>query len=356
MRLLGIASARAVVARLPAVLRTEAGADHALRVAEGLLGEGDGVRPHVGDQADPLVAHVDPLVEALRHLHRACRAEAQAVAGLLLQGGGREGRRGPLGARARVDLRHGPCRRAHRLDQSLHRRLVEDARAGRGEVAGGGVEVAPGGHAGPAQPPQRGVQAALGAHPVSALGALQGGLHVPVHRGVEAGTLALALDQQAHGHALDPPRREAALDLPPEQRGEAVAEEPVQDAPRLLRLHQVEVDLAGGLDGCRDRVAGDFVEDDALHGYRRLQHLNQVPADALAFPVFVGCEEQFVGPFQLLAQSGDVAALLRRDDVDGLKVLLDVDRQFGPGFALERSGALFGAAREVADVPVRRFD
>jgi hypothetical protein len=60
----------------------------------------------------------------------------------------------------------------------------------------------------------------------------------------EAHPLALALDDQAHGDGLHAPGREPRRDLLPEHRRHLVAEEPVEDAPRLLRLDELLVDGA----------------------------------------------------------------------------------------------------------------
>ena len=60
----------------------------------------------------------------------------------------------------------------------------------------------------------------------------------------EGHALALALDEQADGDALHAAGREARRDLAPEQRADLVAVEPVEDAPRLLRVDQVRVDVA----------------------------------------------------------------------------------------------------------------
>ena len=55
----------------------------------------------------------------------------------------------------------------------------------------------------------------------------------------------LALHDDPERHRLDAPGREAPPDLLPEEVGDLVADEPVDDPPRLLRGDAVRVDLAG---------------------------------------------------------------------------------------------------------------
>ena len=51
--------------------------------------------------------------------------------------------------------------------------------------------------------------------------------------------LALALDDEADGDRLDAAGRQAAADLARQQRAQRVADEPVDDPPRLLRVDEV---------------------------------------------------------------------------------------------------------------------
>src|SRR5205814_10238089 len=76
----------------------------------------------------------------------------------------------------------------------------------------------------------------------------------PVLLGREAADLALALADDAHGDRLHAARREPAAHLVPEQRRELVADQPVEDAARLLRVEAVLVELAGLLERFEDRL------------------------------------------------------------------------------------------------------
>ena len=227
--LLGVAGLRLVSARAVTEIGAVEVCDDRLRFRERLLGEGDGVGPHVGDQALAGRANVDAFVEALRDLHRAAGAEAELAVRFLLQRGGDEGRRGALGGGRRFDLGHDPGLGLLQAGaEGLHAGFVEQAHAARRQFAAGGVEVA-------ADREPLGAETTQGGRQDAKLGA-QCGVDVPVGGVMEGGSLALALHQNAHGDALYASRREADLDLAPEHGGEAVAEEPVQDAARLLRV------------------------------------------------------------------------------------------------------------------------
>ena len=67
------------------------------------------------------------------------------------------------------------------------------------------------------------------------------GAEDPVLLGHESVDLGLAIADHLQGDRLDAPRREAALDLVPEQRRQLETHQPVEHAPRLLGVDQVLV-------------------------------------------------------------------------------------------------------------------
>ncbi len=68
--------------------------DHIANLSDGLLRQIERVGAHIGDETDLALADVDAFVQLLRDAHGFLRAEAQFAGGLLLQGRGRERRRG----------------------------------------------------------------------------------------------------------------------------------------------------------------------------------------------------------------------------------------------------------------------
>src|SRR5438034_236921 len=117
-------------------------------------------------------------------------------------------------------------------------------------------------------------------------------LDAPVLDGNELRDLLFPLDHQPHRDALDPSRRESTANLLPEDGRDLVPDQPIQDAPRLLRVVEVAVELQRLLDRFLDGFLGDLVEEDALRGdLGPLQLLVDVPGDGLALPVGVRREQ-----------------------------------------------------------------
>ena len=127
----------------------------------------------------------------------------------------------------------------------------------------------------------------------------------PILFGIECLDLVLTLANHLERDGLDASRREALLDLVPEQRRQAEAHEPVENAPRLLGVDLAQVDLAWILERLQDRLFGDFVERHPPNRLGRLlQDLGDVPGDGFALAVRVGGEIDDVG------LGGGVAKLL----------------------------------------------
>ena len=136
-----------------------------------------------------------------------------------------------------------------------------------------------------------------------------------------------------------------------------VAVEAVEDAPRLLGLDEVVVDLAGVVDGLEDRRLGDLVEDHPVHrDALRLQLVEQVPGDRLALAVLVGGEVELVGVLEQALELGDVALLVARHDVVRREAVVDVDREPAPRLVLDAGRGVGGGVGQVADVADRGLD
>jgi hypothetical protein len=86
-----------------------------------------------------------------------------------------------------------------------------------------------------------------------------------------------------------------------------------------------------------------------------LEHLNQVPGDGLALAIFVGCEVELRRLLELLLESRDLLLLVRRNDVERLEVVVDVDAEPRPFLALVLLGNLCRGRGQVADVADRRL-
>ena len=156
----------------------------------------------------------------------------------------------------------------------------------------------------------------------------------PPGGGAEPHAGPLALDHHPRGHALHPAGRQAGHDLAPQHRRDLVAVEAVEDAPRLLGVDQAAVEVAPLVDGAGDRRGRDLVEHHPLHRHGRLQHLGEMPRDRLALAVFVRRQVELVGSLEELLQVRHHRLLRRRDDVERLEAVVDVDAEARPRLAL----------------------
>ena len=120
--------------------------------------------------------------------------------------------------------------------------------------------------------------------------------------------LAFAVDDQLDRDRLHAPGREPAADFGPQQRRDLIADEPVENPPRLLRVDRGHVDLVRVVERRQRRVLGDLVELDPL-GIFELQELGQMPRDRLALAIGVGREVDLGRAFDGAAQLLDDVAL-----------------------------------------------
>ena len=139
-------------------------------------------------------------------------------------------------------------------------------------------------------------------------------LEPPVFFGFKLPDFALAVHDDAHGNTLHTPGGEPGLHLAPEQGREFVANGAVKDAPGLLRVHELLVQLAGIPEGVEDRRFCDLVKNDTLHRtVIQPQRCDQVPGDGFPFAVFVGCKEDGGVRADGLAERLDDLLLVLRD-------------------------------------------
>jgi hypothetical protein len=124
----------------------------------------------------------------------------------------------------------------------------------------------------------------------------------------------------------------------------------------LLSVDQVGVELTGVGHRSPDRLRGDLVEDHPLHRNLRLQLVQEVPGDGLAFAVLISCEVELVGVLQLGLQVANNGLLVGGDHVQRLEVGFDVHPGTGPLLTLVLGRHLCGAGRQVTDVPTAGFD
>src|SRR5207248_352700 len=125
----------------------------------------------------------------------------------------------------------------------------------------------------------------------------------------------------------------------------------------FLGVDRLAVEVPGVLGGLLDGRPGDLVEDHPPDRHLGREHLQEVPGDGLALPILIGGEIDLVGVLEKRLELGDLRLLLRRDDVERLEVVVDIDAPpLGPGLVLVGGGDLLGLAGQVTDVADARFD
>ena len=164
------------------------------------------------------------------------------------------------------------------------------------------------------------------------------GLDCPILPGYEGVDLLLAVGHEPQRHRLHPARGErlgasvVVHHLLPQHGAELVAHQPVQDAPRLLRVDQILVDVPGVVEGLMDRLLRDLVEHHALHGLAaKARGVHKVPSYGLTFAVGVGGQVDVGGAFRLLAYLLHNLLLVLEHLVLGLKVAVHVHAQLARG-------------------------
>ena len=228
----------------------------------GVLAQSDAVGAHVGDMA--------LFVELLREAHRDGRSIAQTRAGSLLERRCGERRvRGAFG-RGLLDVVDVPGASASESDDAFdigtHRLSI-----GAGPRSSRVSECD---------------RLLLG-------GSEEAGVEEEEVRD-ETRDLTFPFGEDAEGRRLDTASRETVAEFLPDQSGEVVANEAVEDASRLLGLTEVLVDGARVEDGLLHRLRGDLVEGDPP-GFLDLAGFGDVPSDRLTFAVGVGREVDLVG-------------------------------------------------------------
>ena len=177
------------------------------------------------------------------------------------------------------------------------------------------------------------------------------GQQVPVFHRPEPHPLAFPVHNQTHGHALHASGGTGlTAELAPQQRRDVVTVEPVQNAAGFLGADQRLVDSPRALQRPANRVAGDFVEDHAMHRDLGLQNLLQMPGDGFPFPVFVGGQVEGLGLLEQFLQLFDLLAFVGGDHINGLEVLLDVHAQVRPRLFPVSLGQLAFVLGQIADV------
>src|SRR2546426_2316492 len=249
--LVGILRARAGLrgSRAAYVFLAEPIPDQGLHLRLGLRRDARRVRAHVGDEPGrSLVAELNALVQLLSDTHGVERPEAQAARCVLLEGGRYVRQIRALGAALLLHA-NDPVGRA--LQRSYDRIGL-----------GLGLDLELGLWVGAACNVSRTVQASQETALVGKLGELD--VNRPGLDRYELADLLLAVDHEAKGDRRNPSGPDSLLDLAPQERAQAEADQAGDHAACLLRVDQSHIDLAGGFQCLADGLRRDLLELDAL--------------------------------------------------------------------------------------------
>ena len=215
---------------------------------------------HVGDQTNlAFFAQFHAFIQPLRDHHGALHAEAQFARRILLQLAGSKRRRGIAAALFLIDRPDDPvgllqrCADLFRVlavrDFNLFFALAQKSRVECRRLAGGQVRV-----------------------------------DRPIFFFLERFDFAFALHNQSQRDGLHASSGKPAANFIPQQRRNLVAHQPIEHAPRLLRIYQILVDRARMFERRLHRTLGNFVERNALNARRRVRYLL-----SSSFSLFFAC-------------------------------------------------------------------
>ena len=155
------------------------------------------------------------------------------------------------------------------------------------------------------------------------------GLQRPVLDRDERLDLPLTIDDHAHGHRLDAPGRQTAPNLASQERADRIADQTIDDAPRLLSIYSVHVDAARVLQRVEHGAAGDLVEFDATDRLIAVEpeSRDQMPGDRLAFAIGVSRQQHRRLAAGLVLQPFDDVFAFLGHHILGPELVVDVDAQ-----------------------------
>ena len=80
-----------------------------------------------------------------------------------------------------------------------------------------------------------------------------------------------------------------------------------------------------------------------------------MPTDGLPFAIFIRRQVEFLGLAQEFAELRDLLLLSRRNNVDGLEIVFDIDTQISPFFLLQVRRNLLRPLGKIAHMPYAGF-
>ena len=155
----------------------------------------------------------------------------------------------------------------------------------------------------------------------------------------------LAQYDQLQCDRLDPPGG-FRLDFIIEQLRKFEPDDPVKDPARLLGMDEVHVQLTRVMEGIKDGVLRDFIENDTVdQAGIQAEFIRKMPGNRFPFAVGVGGEIDAVAFFRLGFERFDHVGLVFTDGVGRFEVVFHIDPQ-----------AAFSTGRKITDMSLGRDD
>ena len=145
---------------------------------------------------------------------------------------------------------------------------------------------------------------------------------------VEGVNLAFAFNDHAYDGRLNTSCGETRVDFFPEERRYFIAFDSVEDASRLLRHDEVNVDLPVVGKRIGNALGRDFKCGNAVRLFRReFENIVEVPSNGFTLAVGIGSEIDGGGGIGFLLEFSNEFLLVGFDVVDGFKTILEVDTE-----------------------------
>ena len=276
--------------------------------SHGFIGKPQRVGTHVGNQTQStLTGHVHAFIQLLGNGHGALGSEAQLSGGLLLQGRSGKGRRSGTLLFCLLYVGNGKILAGHIVDDGLSLFLIF-------------------------QFPLLLLAPVTGGEAARFTQKIQLGIQRPVFLGNKCPDLIFPVHNQTGGNGLNTAGRQAATDLLPQQRGQLVTHNSVQNTTGLLGIYQIIIDVPGGLNGLPNHFLGNFIKGNPLGlAVRQVQQFFQMPGDGFALPVRVSCQIDSLGRSGCCFQFLNQVFLALDGDISGGKITLQIHTHGGLG-------------------------
>ena len=102
---------------------------------------------------------------------------------------------------------------------------------------------------------------------------------------------AFTFHNESHRHALHTSSRKTAAHFSPQHGRKSKSQHAVEHTPRLLCIHQIQINRARMSNSVQDSCFRDFVKNDTARRSRiQFQNFRKVPRDGFSLAVFIGCQ------------------------------------------------------------------